>query len=347
MGGTKNIQHIQVSGIAVNEKELPVDSVLKAGLLELGPGNISIRALFSTNSFQNSLAMYYMLEDMDKAWKPAPSSGELNLNYLPPGHYVLKAAILDEHNNVISIQTIPILIRPPFYRAWWFYILLAIGLLTGLFLLDRQRMKRKEEVHKMRTDIAEKLHHEVNAALGNINILSEMALLKADEEPLKAKEFVEQIQDKSSATLTAVEDMLWAITPGNDSMEMATARMQEFLQGISNRNEARIEMVIDERLRNIRFDMQWRYEAFLLFKESINGLLQAGVKTCRVHIGYDKPELTFLLQFPNAGCDMQQLNNYFQGRKMAERVEGLHARLHVVVHKSNTEIECFIPSMLN
>lgn len=347
MNGTKKRQDLEVSALAVNDKELSVDSTLRLEALELGPGNISLRTIFTSNSFQNSMDMFYMLEDMDKDWKPAPADGELNFNYLPPGKYILKVGLPGEHNQMIALRSLPINILPPFYRTWWFYLLVSLFLLALLFILDRERMKRKEKMHKMRTDIAEKLHREVNSALGNINILSEMALLKAEDEPSKSREFVEQIQEKSGTTLTAMEDMLWAITPGNDSMEKATNRMQEFLYEINSRGGASFDMVLDEQLKKMHFDMQWRYEVFLLFKETVQGVLQAGVKNCKVHVGYDKAELGFVLHFQNTGCDMQRLNNYFQSMKLATRVKGLNARLHLVQHKSNSEIECFIPGVLN
>ncbi len=63
----------------------------------------------------------------------------------------------------------------------------------------------------MRSDIANNLHQEVNIALGNINILSEMANLKAVKEPQKSKEFIEQIHSKSKNMMVALDDMFWSI----------------------------------------------------------------------------------------------------------------------------------------
>jgi ligand-binding sensor domain-containing protein len=339
-------QNIELSKISVNDRDLPVDSILNIDQLELGPGTVSISALFTTNSYQSQFTIFYMLEDMDKSWKAAPETGEVDLNYLPPGKYVLKAAVLDQDQKVMSMKTIPIKIRTPFYKTWWFFVIVAILMMWGLYWLDRQRLKRKSELQEMRTDIAEKLHREVNSALSYISILSEMALLKAQGQPEKAREFVEQIHDKSSSTLTAMEDMLWAITPGNDSMEMAAIRMQEFVEGIQNRGDAKVEMVIDDGMDDVRFDMQWRYEVFLLFKETVKGLLSAGVKSFKIHVGYEKPELSFMLQYSNEGCDMQQLNNFFQSMELASRVDALHGRIRIGVHKSNSEIECLIPAKL-
>ncbi|MEI9810236.1 MAG: hypothetical protein WDO16_21520 [Bacteroidota bacterium] len=64
-------------------------------------------------------------------------------------------------------------------------IVLLIGAL--LFWLDRERIKRKTAMLKMRSNIADDLHQDINAALGNITILSEMAKIKADREPENQK----------------------------------------------------------------------------------------------------------------------------------------------------------------
>ena len=83
-----------------------------------------------------------------------------------------------------------IIVNAPFWKTIWFYSLLVLAVGGFLFWLDRERMKRKEAIQKMRSDIADNLHQEINMALGNINILSEMANLKAGKEPEKSKELL-------------------------------------------------------------------------------------------------------------------------------------------------------------
>ena len=78
-------------------------------------------------------------------------------------------------------------VNAPFWKATWFYSMLALALGGLLFWLDRERMHRKEAIEKMRIDIANDLHQEVNIALNNINVLSEMANLKAFKEPKNQK----------------------------------------------------------------------------------------------------------------------------------------------------------------
>src|SRR6185436_2565501 len=100
-------------------------------------------------------------------------------SYLKPGTYKFLLKTLDENGKEGQVtQKFTLTIKPPFWKTWWFYSLFALVIAGLLFWLDRERMKRKEAMQKMRTNIADDLHKEVNAALGNINILSEMARMK-------------------------------------------------------------------------------------------------------------------------------------------------------------------------
>ncbi len=89
--------------------------------------------------------------------------------------------------NQVKYPDVKIIVNAPFWKTIWFYSLLILAIGGFLFWLDKQRMQRKEAIQKMRSDIADNLHQEVNIALGNINILSEMANLKAGKEPRNRK----------------------------------------------------------------------------------------------------------------------------------------------------------------
>ena len=80
----------------------------------------------------------------------------------------------------------------------------------------------------MRGDIAGNLHEEINTALNNINVLSEIAKIKADKEPEQSKNYINEIHSKSHNMIIAMDDMLWSIDPANDSMAKTIDRIKEF-----------------------------------------------------------------------------------------------------------------------
>jgi signal transduction histidine kinase len=204
-------------------------------------------------------------------------------------------------------------------------------------------MKRKQAILKMRGDIAANLHGEINTALNNINILSEMARLKSGKDPGKAEEYIDQIHDKSHNMIIAMDDMLWSLDVENDSMQKTVERMREYIEALNNRHGAFIEMLVEKKVEQLKLNMKLRHEAFLLFKDGIQNLVQAGVTICQIHIDLEKSRLIFTMQFATEHCDMQQLNNLFNRRDMEKRLEAINAELDIQVHKSSSVFVLRVP----
>lgn len=333
---------VHISGVFQGNERLSVDSIMQLRQISLPHNKNTLALYFTNNQFQMLQNIFYKLEGIDKDWKQVSSDGELSLNYLPSGKFVLKAASLTEDLTPGNITAITIIVKAPFYKTWWFYSLIALAIGCLLFWFDRERTKRKEALLQMRSNIANNLHQDVNTALSNINILSEMARLKADTEPQKSKEFIEQIHSKSHNMMIAMDDMLWAISPDNDSMEKTIERVQEYIEALNNRHEVLIEMLVEERVKSLNIDMQLRHEAFLLFKESISSLIKAGAKYCKIHLRLDKTDLLYTMECRNEGCDMQQLNNLLHRQDIAKRLETIRAKMDVQMHKSISLLGCRI-----
>jgi ligand-binding sensor domain-containing protein len=334
---------IYISGVEVMGKSINVDSISRLSVAELNPQQNSFKVLFTTLQYKDDYTVHYMLEGIDKKWKQADKTNEIEYNYLPAGKYILKLTCFREDGSHGEVTALTFHIAAPFYKQWWFYSLIILAVSGLLVWLDRERMKRKEAMQNMRSNIAGKLHDEVNVALNNINILSEIAFLKADTEPQKSKEFIEQIHSKSHNMIVAMDDMLWSISPENDSMEKTIERMREFIDAQMNRHAVHIELMMDERVKQLNLPMQLRHEAFLLFKESINGLVQAKANRIRIQMGQDKSFLLFMIECDNEHCDISALNHFLNNREMAARLEAMGAKLDVHVHKSNAVVECRVP----
>jgi signal transduction histidine kinase len=190
-------------------------------------------------------------------------------------------------------------------------------------------MARKEAIQKMRSDIADDLHQKVNAALSNINILSEMARLKADSEPQKSKEFIEQIHTKSHNMINAMDDMLWSISPGNDSMDKTILRLKEFIEALKNRHDVQIDLLVDEKVNLLQMNMKQRKDVFWFFKSSITNIVRAGGQNCRIHIAYEKHNLLYTLEFDSTNVDMRQLNHLRQPQELSDKLTSLNATVEV------------------
>lgn len=336
--------NVTISGFAVMNKWQPMDSINKLPFIELKPDQNSVTIEVSTLSYQTIYGFFYMLEGLDKDWNLSPQQNQITYNYLPPGTYTFKV-ICKNGDGVSSKQVaeLKIKVKPVFWKTWWFFSLVLTALVVLVYWFDKERMKRKEGLQKIRSDIADNLHNEVNTALNNINILSEMARIKADTEPQKSKEYIEQIHTKSHNMIIAMDDMLWSLSPQNDNMQKTVERMREYIDSLKNRHAVQIDIAVEKKVEQQELNMKLRHEAFLLFKEGIKSLVKAGTRKCSIHIDTGKNVLQFVMQFENAGCDMQQLNNLLHRQDLEANMKSINASFNVQVHKTNSVFTLLIP----
>ncbi|MEJ8816882.1 ligand-binding sensor domain-containing protein [Lacibacter sp. H407] len=333
-----------VTDFKIRNKSVPVDSLQQLKTINLKPGNNSISIEFSCLEFSTPYKVAYRMSHIDKDWVIADASQQAIYSYLPSGTYLFELRSIDEEGRMgTTITQLEIKMNAPFWKTWWFYGILILLSAAFIYWLDRERMKRKEAMLQMRTSIADNLHNEVNTALNNINILSEMAKIKADKDPQKSKEYIEQIHTKSHNMMIAMDDMLWSIDPHNDNMQKTIERMKEYLDALRNRHQVEIEIVFEKNVELLELNMKLRHEAFLLFKDAINSLVQAGAKKCQIHLGIEKSKLQFTMQIENDCCDMQQLNNLLQRQDMEIRLAAIKAKLDVQVHKSSSVFILQVP----
>ncbi|HYC30263.1 MAG TPA: triple tyrosine motif-containing protein, partial [Chitinophagaceae bacterium] len=282
----------------------------------------------------------------DKDWVRSETQPRATYPYLGPGTYKFKVRTRSS-DGIFSANTTELVIHvnAPFWRTWWFFSLLALAGALILFWLDRERMKRKEAIQRMRSNIAGNLHQDINTALSNINILSEMARRKADNNEIqKSKEFIEQIHAKSRNMIVAMDDMLWSIDPQNDSMAKTMLRFKEYVAELNNRYGVNIEMSMEEKLKALKLGMQSRHEAFILFKEVTEGMLKICATSCKIHIGTQKNGMVYTMETRNNGCcDVQQLHRLPQRQDIAARLSSLRTTSRVITHKETSVLELVIP----
>ena len=285
---------VKITEFSVQNKSLLVDSLLSQNEIELAANENSIAISYSILSYFNESkpTYYYMLENIDKGWKKGNELNQAIYSYLPAGTYTFR--IRAENADAVSSKefTLRIRISPPFWKSWWFYGLLTIACIVIFYLADRERLLRFKSNQKLRTDIALNLHHDVNTALGNINLLSEMARMKADKDIGRTKELIEQISFKSNDMMIAMDDILWVIDPANDSMEKTLLRMSEFIDSLRNRHEAEIDMHVDEKVKNLKLGMKDRHGFFFIFKTALRCMVQySGARQVLINIDLQNERL--------------------------------------------------------
>lgn len=302
ISNTAKPNDIAITSFTLENKALPVDSLNKFQTIDLKYDNTSVSIEFSALNYtpQNKLHYYYMLDGLDKSWILSSNLNEAVYNYLPPGDYTFKVKAENAEGKESNITELDLRVIPPFWQTWWFLGLLALAVIAIFYLFDRERIRKLQALQKMRTQIAGDLHQNVNATLNNINLLSEMAKIKAGKDVERSKEYIDQITDKSRRMIDVMDDMLWSLKPENDSMEKTVLRMQEYAEGLQRTHETKIKMNVDEKVKAIKPDMKTRHEIFFIFKEVITALSKQAKGTESL-IDIDLIDGKLLLKIQNTG----------------------------------------------
>ncbi len=339
----KQIPSVNIVGLSIGDRKLLADSVQQLKQLTLNYDNTFLRIELSTLSFRDRYYMFYQLEGIDKDWKKI-NNAEITFQFLPPGEYVLllKAQHGDGRESE-NITRLKIIVEPPFWRTWSFYGLMIILGSALIFWLDKRRINRKTAVLKMRSDIADELHKDINNTLGNITILSEMANRKAEKEPEKSRDLIEEINRKSQQMLLAMDDILWSINPENDNMESFILRFREYIDALKSQYETDIDLLVDKSAERVSLEMKRRNLIHSLFKSGITNVVRTGGKNCKIYVTYERHHLVYTMEYDTKDMDTQKMNVLRQRNELAEKLETLNATLDFKEYQAKAIFVLSIP----
>ena len=273
------------------------------------------------------MVYYYKMEGIDDEWMRVDRYTIANFTLMPPGEYTFKVRC--ENGDGIpskNITSFKIQIRPPFWRQEWFIMLVILALAGLIYLAHRMRVRQLMQMEKVRGRIARDLHDDMGSTLSTINILSEMAKMKVQQDTNKTSEYLNKISDNSTRMMEAMDDIVWSINPMNDNMGKITARMREFATGVLEAKDIDFSFRVDEPVLDIKLDMEQRRDFFLLFKEAVNNLAKySQCRHAKIEIAINGPFLTMKIEDDGIGFDVNNAdsgNGLTNMRKRAANIGG-------------------------
>lgn len=336
---------ISITGFSLMGKPLLVDSLLNLKRIDLSYKQNSITIGFSGLNFSDAYLIRYKLEGADDDWRVSEKASQAVYTYLPSGTYQFIAKSVDaDGKEGPYITRVSIRIAPPFWQTWWFYGLIVLFATSILYWIDRERIRRLNELQRVRSEIATNLHEDVTTTLSNINLLGEMAKIKADKDIDRSKEYIDQISVKSHNMIIAMDDILWSIDPQNDSMEKTILRMMEYTDSLKNRHAATIQLSVDKKVQSLKLDMKIRHEFFLIFKEGLKMIVQyAEGRNTLINIDLFKNRLSLKLQDSTARLDTNLPEIEAIIRSINAHAAALHAESDIQYDRSGIAVLLMVP----
>lgn len=227
---------------------------------------------------------------------------------------------------------------------------------TQELLIEQMSEKEKLLVDKqeIRNKIARDLHDNIGSTLSSISVYSRVARIYQEQEKQQPFEDVMSSIEKASAEMIGeMNDIVWAINPGNDSIENMLLRMDAFARPLLQAAGIHWHFECDAAVKSARVDMFRRKNIYLVFKEAVNNAVKyAGCKNISVSIS--RQATSFRLQITDDGRGfnsqppLSKNNNPLSGNgisNMQRRAAEMNGSLHLnSIPGTGTTVSLEIPS---
>lgn len=339
LNAVNEVPNIRLAEVEVNGHAVYFDTTKT---MEFNHGNNHFNIKWAVTDYNNPLQnhYYYKFKGIDKDWRYAGTHGEVEFANLSPGFYQL--LLKGENSNEISADKIIALqfhIRLPFWQQWWFAALILFVIAVVLYALYRYRIHQLLKIEKLRNKISLDLHDDIGSTLSSISILSEIALHQKNE--TETGSMLQEIKESSLSLMERMDDIVWSINPGKDSLESLLLRIKTFAAKIFEAKGINYTFHINENIRQLHLPMETRQHIYLIMKEAINNLVKySGCTLAEIYVDYQLSLLTIMIKDNGSGFYTQNIspgNGLNSMKKRAAEMKGT-LDIHSVINKG-TSIE--------
>ncbi|MGN6532582.1 MAG: two-component regulator propeller domain-containing protein [Ginsengibacter sp.] len=272
---------------------------------------------------------YYRLQGIDKDWRFAGKKGEIEFASLSSGNYTL----LLKGANANGIEASKILklrfeIEQPFWRTWSFIVFLFFAIAVIFYFFYRYRVQQLLELQKLRNKISLDLHDDLGSTLSSISILSGIAIM--EKKNADASGILSEIKESSISMLEKMDDIVWSINPKNDSLESLFLRIRAFAAKLFEAKEINYKIKIDESIKHVHLQMEYRQHIYLILKEAVNNLVKYSECTeAEIAVSCDASILKIVIKDNGKGYDPDKEKQGNGINSMKKRAADMKSKIEI------------------
>ena len=317
---------------------LPIDLSYKQNMI-----TFNFAALNFSNPALNQYA--YKLEGFDEDWIDCGHKQSATYTNLNGGTYVFR--VKGANNDGLWNETgssVVLRVHPPFWKTWWFILLLALAITGLLYAYYRIRINQLMRLQLIRARIARDLHDDIGSTLSSINMISSMADQK-EVPATRSGELFHTISQASGQAMDLMSDIVWSINPKNDRMEMIITRMRQYASEILEAANISFDLEVDEKNKEVLLPLEIRKDFYLIFKEAINNVAKySRAAHVTIRLDFRDHVIRLLIKDNGVGFDPLSTDHGNGLRNMKARAEHLRGKITIdSVRNHGTTVDLLIP----
>ena len=334
---------VRVEQFELDRKPIPLPAT---GVVVLPPNHGELEFRYTALDLRagEKCRFKYKLDDIDADWVDAGTRRVAHYNNVAPGTYGFHVAACNKDGvwNEADVW-IPLQLRPHVWQTWWVQALAAVAILAGMAGVVRaatqrriqgrlQMLQHQSALERERGRIAKDIHDDLGSSLTRIMLLG----TRAEQDLAENKEVrahLRKIVDYSRASVQAMDEIVWAINPENDTLDGLASYLThctyQFFEDTAIR--CRLEMPVAS--HSFAIPTEVRHDLFLVVKETLNNVLKhSGASEVRLEVSTCGEMLQIVIADNGCGFDEPAaddrkgigLNN------MRRRMENIRGSLNVV-----------------
>ena len=109
--------------------------------LPYNQNNLELQFVSYNHPFPKKLEFSYSIKGLDTTWNKVVDSKRINLPYLPYGEFEVNVSTKDLNSGLITQSKLAsITILPPFWKTWWFNVLMFVITASSLLFVYKKRV---------------------------------------------------------------------------------------------------------------------------------------------------------------------------------------------------------------
>jgi len=307
-------------------------------------GGVRFAFTTATAAVSNPLLFQTRLAGVDATWTaPAPQTTR-DLPHLPPGRHRFEVRLVDgETEQDFPVASIDIDVPIPWWQRPPVIVGLALGLMAAAAAGGREfarrrarlriaRLEQQRAMDRERARIARDIHDSLGAGLTRLAILSEV--IRRDVGAAGSTgERLDAIYTGARALTRSVDEIVWAVNPGNDTLSQLVNYIAHDVQDAARAAGLAVRVrVPTDLLDGWPVPTQVRHHLCLAVRELVaNVLKHAAARELRLGIDVAFDRLDVALADDGCGFDPRQTAAAGQDglRNVAARMRELGGRLEI------------------
>jgi len=328
---------LAVEKITLDRVTLPSDQAIT---IRPGQENLEIQYTGLSWGRPQQIRFRYQLVGLDHTWVEAGTRRTAYFPHLPPGDYTFKL-IADNGEGVWNEAGAEILISvlPPFYRTWWFTLLVLSSIAALALVFYQARINQLRKAHAQQEAFSRRLLEsqeaernriaaELHDSLGqNLLIIKNRALLglAPKELPPPTREQLDEISTLSSQAIEEIREITYNLRPYQIDRMGLTRALEAMVKRVALASGIQFSLEVAQ-LKGL-FAKEAEINLYRVAQECVNNIAKhSGATEAKVIVTHHQQQVLLVIEDNGKGFAVEQTLSAETGKHgfgllgLAERV---------------------------